>query len=442
MKRTSITSRRANFVTRTDGALNRPASRTGRTRLIASAVAVALPLVALTASFAAAQTAVLDKGLTVSGQGSTFMSNLVEQCRVDAKNEFGINIAYQGTGSGAGRNAYVSGTNDFGASDVAFPAAEVDKAKAKPFVYIPAAIGGIAVIYKAGSITDLKLSGPTLAGIFAGKIQKWDAEAIAKENPGVSLPGEIIRVIVRSDSSGTSNVFSDYLATVGKGAWTAGTTSNFPVPAGNGVAQRGSDGVSNYVAGSQGNFSITYAEASFAEERKLPVVKVINASGNAVAPEAASITEAMANAAANEDGTLLLNFQTASAKAYPISTTAYVIAPQTLDKGKGDVLRTFLTFMIGACQKKADKVGYAPLPANLVKLGTDAIAKINPGSAPVPVAAGSAAPAATAAPTATTAVAAAPTTIAAKPVATTKAPAKTKPKTKPKTTVKTTVKTK
>lgn len=400
-----------------------------RTSILVSAVAVALPLVALNAGLAHAQTAVLDKGITVSGQGSTFVANLVEQCRVDAKNEFGINIAYQGTGSGAGRNAYVAATNDFGASDVAFPAAEIDKAKAKPFVYIPVAIGGIAVIYKAGTITDLKLSGPTLAGIFAGKIQKWDAEPIAKENPGVSLPSEIIRVIVRSDSSGTSNVFSDYLATVGKGAWTAGATSNFPVPAGNGVAQRGSDGVSNYVAGSQGNFSITYAESSYAEERKLPVVKVINASGTAVAPEASSITEAMAAAAVNDDGTLLLNFQTASPKAYPISTTAYVIAPQTLDKAKGDVLRTFLTFMIGACQKKADKVGYAPLPASLVKLGNEAIAKINPGSSPVPVAAGAAA---TAAPTATTQAAAtpAPTTIAAKAAPTTKAPAK--PKAKPK----------
>jgi phosphate transport system substrate-binding protein len=404
-----------------------------RKSLFAGVVVTTLPLLAVTVGFANAQTAVLDKGVTVSGQGSTFVSNLVEQCRVDAKNEFGINIAYQGTGSGAGRNAYVSGTNDFGASDVAFPAAEADKAKAKPFVYIPVAIGGIAVIYKAGSLTDLKLSGPTLAGIFAGKIQKWDAEPIAKDNPGVSLPGEIIRVIVRSDSSGTSNVFSDYLSTVGKGAWTAGTTSNFPVPAGNGVAQRGSDGVSNYVAGSQGNFSITYAEASFAEERKLPVVKVINASGNAVAPEAASITEALSAAAANDDGTLLLNFQTPSAKAYPISTTAYVIAPQTLDKNKGDILRTFLTFMIGACQKKADKVGYAPLPANLVKLGTDAIAKINPGSAPVPVAAGSGAPAAAPAPTAAPAAAAtvAPTTLAVKAT-----PAATKPGAKPKATAK------
>ena len=411
-----------------------------RTPFIAGAVAVALPLVALTAGFANAQTAVLDKGITVSGQGSTFMSNLLEQCRVDAKNEFGINIAYQGTGSGAGRNAYVAGTNDFGGSDVAFPAAELDKAKAKPFVYIPVAIGGIAVIYKAGSITDLKLSGPTLAGIFSGKIQKWDAEQIAKDNPGVNLPGEIIRVIVRSDSSGTSNVFSDYLSTVGKGAWTAGATSNFPVPAGNGVAQRGSDGVSNYVAGSQGNFSITYAEASFAEERKLPVVKVINAAGNATPPESASITEAMAAAAVNDDGTLFLNFQTASPKAYPISTTAYLITPQTMDKAKGDVLRTFLTYMIGACQKKADKVGYAPLPASLVKLGAEAITKINPGSAPVPVAAGAASPVASAAPTTVAAVSAAtaaPTTVAAKP-ATTKAPtkAKTKAKTKTKTTIK------
>jgi phosphate transport system substrate-binding protein len=387
-----------------------------RTSFIAGVVTIALPLAALTIGSAQAQTAVLDKGLTVSGQGSTFVSNLLEQCRVDAKNEFGINVAYQGTGSGAGRNAYIAGTNDFGASDVAFPSVEVEKAKSKPFVYVPVAVGGIAVIYKISGLTDLKLSGPTLAGIFAGKIQKWDAEPIVKDNPGVNLPSDIIRVIVRSDSSGTSNVFSDYLGTVGKGAWTAGTTSNFPVPAGNGVAQRGSDGVTNYVAGSQGNFSITYAEASFAEERKLPVVKVINAAGNAIAPEASSITEAMSAAAVNDDGTVLLNFQTPSPKAYPISTTAYVIAPQTMDKAKGDILRTFLTFTVGACQKKADKVGYAPLPANLVKLGTDAIAKINPGSAAVPLAAGAAPAPAASVPAATVPVSAtsAPTTVAAK----------------------------
>lgn len=376
---------------------------------------------------ASAQTVTLDKSVTVSGQGSSFVSNFLEQCKVDAKNEFGINVAYQPTGSGAGRNAYVAGTNDFGGSDVPFPAAELARANSKPFVYIPVAIGGIAIIYKVPGVTDLKLSAPTLAGIFSGKIQKWDAEPIAKENPTVKLPSEVIRVVVRSDSSGTSNVFSDYLATTGKGAWTAGAQNTFPVPAGNGVAQRGSDGVADYVAGAQGNFAITYAESSFAEQRKLSIAKVINNAGNAVDPSPAGVTEALSAAGVNDDGTLLLNFQATGSKAYPISTTAYLIAPLAMDKTKGDILRTFLNYALTECQKKADKVGYAPLPANLTQLGLKALAKINPGSGDVPVAKGAsdATPTTVSAPTtiaaaATTApVTAAPTT-AKKAVVTTK----------------------
>ena len=383
------------------------------------------PFVAVSAL---AQTATLDKSISVTGQGSTFVSNFVEQCKADVKNAFGINISYQPTGSGAGRSAYIAGTNDFGGSDVAFTAAELPKAKDKPFVYLPVAIGGIAVLYKVPGVTDIKMSGPTIARIFAGSIQKWNDDAIAKENSGVALPDQVIRVIVRSDSSGTSNVFSDYLSTVGKGGWKAGATSNFAPPAGNGIAQKGSDGVSNYVAGSQGDYSITYAEASFGEERKLSVVKVINAAGNAVTPEPANITDAMSEAAVNDDGTLFLNFNAAGAKAYPISTTAYLIAPMTMDKARGDVLRTFLTYSVGECQKKADKIGYAPLPATLVKLSLDAIAKINPGSAPVPVAGGAAA-VSTPAAGATTAP---PTTAAA---------STTPPTTKKATTSKTTKKT-
>ncbi len=342
------------------------------------------------------------------------MSNFVEQCKADVKNAFGINVSYQPTGSGAGRAAYIAGTNDFAGSDVAFTAAELPNAKTKPFVYLPVTIGGIAIIYKVPGVSDLKLSGPTLARIFAGSIQKWNDDAIAKENAGAGLPDQVIRVIVRSDSSGTSNVFSDYLSTVGKGGWKAGATSNFPPPAGNGIAQRGSDGVTNYVQGTQGEYSITYAETSFATERKLSVAKVINAAGNPVLPDPANVTAALSDAAVNDDGTLFLNFNAPGASSYPISTTAYLIAPLTLDKAKGDVLRTFLTYSVGECQKKVEKIGYAPLPASLVKLTLDSVAKINPGSAPVPVVGG--APAAT--PTTVPAATVAPTTVATTAAAT------------------------
>ena len=374
------------------------------------AIAGGLTLGALAAQ---AEPVSLDKGITVSGGGSTFVSNFVDQCRADLKTELGANVAYQGIGSGAGRSGFIAGTLDFGGSDVAFTTAELPNVKNK-FVYIAFAAGGIAVTYKLPGVTELKFTAPTLAKIFAGSILKWNDEAIAKENPGVNLPSEVIRVVVRSDSSGTSNVFSDYLSSAGKGGWTKGAQSTFPVPAGNGIAQKGSDGVTNYLAGDQGNYSITYAESSFATERKLSIAKIVNTAGNAVTPDPANVSEAVAAAAVNDDGTLLLNFNATAAKAYPISTTAYLIASQTMDKAKGDVLRTFLTYGLNGCQKKAEKIGYAPLPANLVKLGMDAVAKINPGSGDVPtIGSAAAAPTTVAAATATTAApaaTAAPTT--------------------------------
>lgn len=386
-------------------------------RFAATSLAI-FATIALSAVAAHAETVTLDKGVTVSGGGSTFVSNYVDQCRADLKNELGANLAYQSVGSGAGRAGFIAGTLDFGASDVAFSATELPTVKSK-FVYIAIAAGGIAVTYRLPGVTDLKFSGPTLAKIFAGSILKWNDEAIAKENPGVNLPSEVIRVVVRSDSSGTSNVFSDYLSTVGKGGWTKGAQSTFPVPAGNGIAQKGSDGTTNYLTSDQGNYGITYAETSFAIERKLPVAKIINTAGNAVTPDAANVSEGIAAATVNDDGTLLLNFNVTAPKAYPISTTSYLIASQTMDKAKGDVLRTFLTYALNDCQKKADKVGYAALPANLVKLGMDAVAKINPGSGDVPTI-GSAA--------------ATPTTVAAA-VATTAAPAATAVPTTKKATV-------
>jgi phosphate transport system substrate-binding protein len=372
---------------------------------------------------AQAQTATLDTGVTVSGAGSSFMSNFLEQCKADTKKALNINITYQTSGSGAGRSGFIAGTTDFAGSDVAFTSAELSSLKTK-FVYIPITIGGVAIVYKVPGVDDLKLSGSTLAKIFSGQITKWNATEIDKENPGANLPSETIRVIVRSDSSGTSNVFTDYLDQASGGAWKKGVTSTFPVPPGTGVAQRGSDGVTNYVAGSQGNYSITYAETSFAEERKLQVAKVINASFEAVKPDAKAITSAISDAKVNEDGTLFLAFNSTKPDAYPISTTAYLIVPQTMDAKKGDVLRTFLTYSLGGCQSKAQGLGYAPLPKNIVDLGLAAVAKVNPGSAPVPTIAGEAAPAVTVA--SVTTAAATPTTVASKPATTVK----------PKTTVK------
>jgi phosphate transport system substrate-binding protein len=358
--------------------MNRLATRVATATCIAGALGVAGNLPAF------GQTAALDKKVSVTGAGSSFMSNFVEQCKADVKKGLGINVTYQPSGSGAGRSGFISGTTDFAGSDVPFSKAETGKVKT-PFVYIPVIAGGVSVMYKIPGVTDLQLTGPTLAKIFSGQIAKWNDAAIAKENPKAKLPKETIRVIVRSDSSGTSSVMSGYLDAAGGGNWKKGVTSTFPVPAGVGIAQKGSDGVANYVGGNQGNFAIGFAEVSFAKERKLPSVLVVNAAGKAVGPTAAGVSAALSDAKSAADGTLTLNFATKKADAYPISTTAYVIAPTKLDAKKGDVLRAFLTHSLGACQKQAEKLGYAPLPAALTTSGLAAVAKINPGSAASPV---------------------------------------------------------
>jgi phosphate transport system substrate-binding protein len=341
-------------------------------------------LALVSAPVAMAQTATLDSKVTLTGAGSSFMANFMEQCKADVKSGLKINVTYQPSGSGAGRTGFISGTTDFAGSDVPFSKAELGKLKDKKFVYIPVAAGGVAVMYKAPGVKDLKLSGPTLAGIFAGKIAKWNDKAIAKDNPSAKLPSETIRVIVRSDSSGTSSVMSSYLSAAGGGAWSKGTTATFPVPAGIGIAQKGSDGVANYLSGNQGNFSIGFAEVSYAKERKLDVVQVVNGAGKPTAPTAAAVSSALGDAKTAADGTLTLNFATKKADAYPISTAAYVIAPTKLDAKKGDVLRAFLTYTLGGCQAKAEGLGYAPLPASLRAAGLTATDQINPGSKPVP----------------------------------------------------------
>jgi phosphate transport system substrate-binding protein len=325
-------------------------------------------------TFSPSRAASLDTNVSVTGAGSSFMANFLEQCKADVKSTLKINITYQPSGSGAGRSGFISGTTDFAGSDVPFSKAEA--AKAKDYVYIPATAGGVAVMYNLPGVAKLQLSGPVLAKVFAGQVAKWNDKTITAENPGVKLPNETIRVLVRSDSSGTSSVFSSYLDAAGGGNWKKGVTSTFPVPAGTGVAQKGSDGVANFMSGPQGKFSIGFAEVSYASERKLGVAHVVNAAGKGVQPNAPAVTAALSEATVNPDGTLALSFNPKAADAYPISTASYVIARTKMDPKKGPVLKAFLAYTLGDCQAKGAKLGYAPLPQKLLSAGAAAVGKI------------------------------------------------------------------
>ncbi len=311
---------------------------------------------------------------SLSGQGSTFVANFLEQCKADATKTGGPSVTYQSTGSGAGRNGYIEGTVDFAASDVPFSAAEKAKADAKPYVYVPIIAGGVAVIYNVPGVTKLTLSGPTLGKIFTGKIVSWNDKLIAAENPGVKLPKLVVRVVVRSDSSGTSNVFSNYLSKAAAKEWTKGATSTFPVPPVVGIGQKGSDGVGNYVAGPQGKGSITYAEVSFARERKLGVARIVNAAGKAVLPDAAGVTESIAESPVAKDNVISVDPLAKGAAVYPIAAVAYLIVPRTSPKAAE--LTSFAASVLGPCQAKATSLGYAPLPKSVAAIAIKALGSV------------------------------------------------------------------
>jgi phosphate transport system substrate-binding protein len=347
--------------------------------------------------------AAVHKDVTVTGAGATFPLNMIEQWKADFNKSTGVTIAYTGVGSGAGRTQLIAGTVDFAASDVPAAAAEVQQLKDKygDFVYIPVTAGGISVQYNVPGLTGLKLSGATIAKIFSGTITMWNDPAIAADN-GASGPNLPIQVFVRSDKSGTSGVFTEYMSKAAPADWKAGATQTFPTDKGQ-IGKAGSDGVANAVKAASGG--IGYAEHSFAAERQLGEVLVKNGAGEFKGPDTGNVTTAIDAAAINPDGTLTLNYTATNPGVYPISTTSYVMVPTKLDPNKGDNLIAFLNYALGDGQGKAAALGYAPVPDKIRQAGQAAVGKINATAAqvtppPAPAAAASPMPAPAPAPTA------------------------------------------
>jgi phosphate transport system substrate-binding protein len=358
------------------------------------------------------QTAAVDPGTQVSGAGSTFMLNAVEQWKADFKKSSDVTINYAGVGSGAGRQQLIAGTVDFAGSDTAASAAETTSLNDKygEFVYVPTIAGGIALAFKVSGVDTLKLTASTIAKIFKGDVTNWNDPAITADN-GSAGPNKPIQVFVRSDSSGTSNVFSSYLAAAAPSVWTTPGASQFPTNNGQ-IGKAGSDGVANAVAATDGG--IGYVEVSFATERKLGVTQVKNAAGQFTGPTTAAVTAAIDDATIKPDGTLALAFTGTNPAAYPISTTSYFIVPTKLDAKKGENLKGFMSYMLSSAgQDKGPALGYAQLPEKVLSNSRIQVNKVNPAPAATP----------TTAPALQTGRVAGPsTTPAPKPAVTTAAP--------------------
>ncbi|MEW2519614.1 phosphate ABC transporter substrate-binding protein PstS [Actinacidiphila alni] len=347
-----------------------------------------------------------DSYARISGAGSTWSQNAVDQWRANVK-QYGMTVDYQGTGSTDGRQQFANGTVDFAVSEIPYGMTEFGVREPPPrrgYAYMPIVAGGTAFMYnlKIGGkrVTNLRLSGNTVAKIFTGKITTWSDRQIAADNPGLKLPARKIIPVVRSDGSGTTaqftlwmskqqgSVWNDYCKRVNKPT-PCGLTSNFPVAPGSGfIAQSGSLGVSGYTRQNYAEGAITYVEYSYAVTTGFPVAKILNAKGYYTEPTASNVAVALTQAQINQNKnstqylTQILDkvYAYQDARTYPLSSYSYMILPtkveSSITQDKGRTLGAFGYYFLCQGQAKAQPLGFSPLPKNLVQAGFDQLKRI------------------------------------------------------------------
>ncbi len=301
----------------------------------------------------------------VTGAGSSFVYPVISKWAASYAAKTGNHVNYQSIGSGGGIAQIKAGTVDFGASDKPLDDATLGKFGLGQF---PDVIGGIVPVFHVQGMAPgtLVLDGPTLAGIFLGNVTQWNAPAIAKLNPGLKLPGAKITVVHRSDGSGTTFNFTDYLSKVSP-AWKAkigeGTAVQWPA----GIGGKGNEGVSAYVR--QIPNSIGYVEYAYALQNHLAWARMKNAAGQVVKPDSASFQAAAATADwAHAKNFNLLMTNASGAKAWPITATSWVIVyKQPKNPEKAKIVLDFFKWAYTHGQQQASALDYVPLPDSLVK---------------------------------------------------------------------------
>lgn len=306
---------------------------------------------------------------SLTAQGSTAQKNAMDEWIKTYQGQCSnAKIDYQATGSGAGIQAFISGTADFAGSDSALKEDEQTQADAKcgggAALHLPMVIGPIAVVYNLEGVDGLQLDASTLAKIFGGKITKWDDPAIAALNSGAKLPATTIQSVHRSDESGTTDNFTKYLSKTAEADWTFGNAKAWKAPGGTGAAK--SDGVASQVKSTPG--TISYVELSFAENSELQQAKVKNGAGEFVELTGESAGKAIEGAKVTGTGSDLkmeIDYATSTAGAYPIVLITYEI---TCSKGsaKAADIKAFLSYTASTGGQSAlAELGYAPLPESV-----------------------------------------------------------------------------
>ncbi|HWK31017.1 MAG TPA: phosphate ABC transporter substrate-binding protein PstS [Terriglobales bacterium] len=273
-----------------------------------------------------------------------------------------VQINYQSIGSGGGIRQVSTGTVDFGASDGPMTDQQLSDAKTK-IVHIPTVLGAVVPAYNIAEVKqELNFSGPTLAKIFLGQINNWNDPAIAKDNPGVSFPNKNIVVVRRSDGSGTTYCFTDYLSKVSQD-WAQGPGKGTAVKWPTGIGAKGNEGVAGMLRQMDG--AIGYVELIYAEQNHIAYGKVKNAAGEFVKASLDSVSKAAATAKIPND--YRVSITNAPGKGvYPISTFTWLLIPQkNADANKQKIIVDFLNWMVNDGQKMTQQLTYAPLPAEV-----------------------------------------------------------------------------
>ena len=303
-------------------------------------------------------------GADLTGAGATFPYPIYSKWFSTYAAKTGVKVNYQSIGSGGGIRQLSEQTVDFGATDAPMSDAELAKAKGGAIMHVPTVLGAVVLIYNLPQLTQpLKLNGETIAAIYQGQITRWNDARIAALNPGITLPASDILVVHRSDGSGTTYVFTDYLAKVSP-AWAAKPGKGKEVQWPAGLGAKGNEGVAGQVKQTPG--AIGYAELAYATQNKLATAMLANASGEFVAPSIASVTAAAAGAAAklppNTD--YRVSIVDAPGKGvYPIASFTWIIVYQKqADAAKGKKVVDFLRWALGDGQAMAAPLDYAPLP--------------------------------------------------------------------------------
>jgi len=307
----------------------------------------------------------LAETISINGAGATFPAPLYTQWFSEYRQiDPSVEINYQPIGSGGGIRQLMDKTVDFGASDA--PMTDQQLSKASPAIlHVPTVLGAVVITYNLPELKKpLQLSGELVADIFSGKITKWNDARITKLNPGVQMPATDMLVAHRSDGSGTTAVFSDYLSKVSpewKQKIGAGTALNWPV----GLGGKGNDGVTNIVKQTPG--AIGFIELTYAETNKLPYASLKNKAGKFIVPSPATVSASAAGALKTMPKDFRVSITDAAGKdSYPISAFTYLLVYQKMDAKKGAKLVKFLDWALKAGQKDAEPLHYAPLPKQMV----------------------------------------------------------------------------